>query len=262
MIYFIICLTSFLVSTLTLFSGFGLGTLLLPTFSIFFSIEVAVAATALVHLANNIFKFFLVGRKADLKTTLKFTIPAAITAALGAWLLSQMGRLPSIATYNLFGHEFQIEPIKMTIGVLIAGFSIFEFIPSLQKINVPAKYIPVGGAISGFFGGLSGLQGALRSMFLLRANLSKDQFVGTTVASAIIVDLSRLAVYGFTIFGRHLEELKSQGVLNLVAAAGIAAFAGSILGTKLLKKTTLVTVQKVVGFLLFAVALGLIGGLI
>ncbi|MGE3758003.1 MAG: TSUP family transporter, partial [Pseudobdellovibrionaceae bacterium] len=182
MIYLIICLTSFLVSTLTLFSGFGLGTLLLPTFSIFFSIEVAVAGTAMVHLANNIFKFFLVGRKADLTTTLKFTIPAAITAALGAWLLSQMGRLQSIATYNLFSHEFQIEPIKMTIGVLIAGFSLFEFIPSLQKINVPAKYIPVGGAISGFFGGLSGLQGALRSMFLLRANLSKDQFVGTTVA--------------------------------------------------------------------------------
>jgi len=37
------------VSGLTLFSGFGLGTLLMPTFVLFFPIEVAVAATAIVY---------------------------------------------------------------------------------------------------------------------------------------------------------------------------------------------------------------------
>ncbi len=262
MIYVVICLASFLVATLTLFSGFGLGTLLLPTFSIFFPIEIAVAATALVHLANNIFKLFLVGRKADVSTTLKFSIPAAITAALGAWLLVQMGHLPNIASYNLMGRTFNIEPIKMILGMLIVFFSLFELIPSLRDMTLPAKYIPLGGALSGFFGGLSGLQGALRSMFLLKANLTKDQFVGTTVVSAIIVDLSRLAIYGVAMLGRHWEELESQGVLNLVAAAGVSALAGSILGTQLLKKTTLATVQKIVGILLFAVALGLIGGLL
>src|SRR3989344_9534951 len=120
MIFFVICLVSFIVATLTLFSGFGLGTLLLPTFSIFFPIEVAVGATAIVHLANNIFKFFLVGRMADLRVTLKFTIPAAICAALGALLLSKIGSLSPLLTYGLFGREFHIEPIKLTIGVLIA----------------------------------------------------------------------------------------------------------------------------------------------
>jgi len=42
--YIIICTVSLLVSTLTLFSGFGLGTLLLPAFSLFFPIQVAVGA--------------------------------------------------------------------------------------------------------------------------------------------------------------------------------------------------------------------------
>lgn len=260
--FLVICLTSFLVAMLTLFSGFGLGTLLLPAFSIFFPIEVAVAATAVVHLANNIFKLFLVGRLADLQITLRFAIPAAIMAALGAWVLIQLGVLPNLATYRIFGHIFKIEPIKLTIGVLIAIFSLFELIPSPQKVSFPRKYISLGGVISGFFGGLFGLQGALRSMFLIRAVLNKNQFVGTTVVSSIIVDLSRLVVYGFAIFSGHVKELQESGVFGLIAAAGVAAFLGSVLGTKLLKKTTLKTVQIIVGILLFATAIALIGGLL
>lgn len=88
MSYLVICLVSFLAAILTLFSGFGLGTLLLPAFALFFPIQIAVTATAVVHLANNLFKFFLVGRMADMQITLKFAIPAAITAALGAWVLT------------------------------------------------------------------------------------------------------------------------------------------------------------------------------
>ena len=115
-------------SALTLFSGFGLGTLLLPAFSLFFPLQVAVGATAIVHLANNVFKAFLVGRKADAKTTIKFAIPAALSAALGAWLLARLGNIPPIASYSLFGHIFQIELIKLTIGLLIGVFSLFELL--------------------------------------------------------------------------------------------------------------------------------------
>lgn len=67
MVYLIICAVALVVSALTLFSGFGLGTLLMPAFAIFFPIEIAIATTAIVHLANNIFKLVLVGKMADLK---------------------------------------------------------------------------------------------------------------------------------------------------------------------------------------------------
>jgi hypothetical protein len=63
--FLIICAIAFTVSGSTLFSGFGLETLLMPAFALFFPIEEAVAATAIVHLANNIFKVGLVGKKAD-----------------------------------------------------------------------------------------------------------------------------------------------------------------------------------------------------
>ena len=62
MSYVVVCGVALMVSGLTLFSGFGLGTLLMPTFALFFPVEVAVAATAVVHLANNVFKLFLVGQ--------------------------------------------------------------------------------------------------------------------------------------------------------------------------------------------------------
>ena len=54
--YIVLYLAALAVSGLTLFSGFGLGTLLMPVFAIFFPIEIAVAMTAVVHLANNLFK--------------------------------------------------------------------------------------------------------------------------------------------------------------------------------------------------------------
>jgi len=51
--YVFIALVAVVVAALTLFSGFGLGTVLMPAFALFF--PVPVAATAVVHLANNLF---------------------------------------------------------------------------------------------------------------------------------------------------------------------------------------------------------------
>lgn len=258
--YLVICLVSVSVATLTLFSGFGLGTLLLPAFAFFLPIEVAVAATAVVHLANNLFKVALVGKMADWKVTLKFTIPAVVTSALGAFLLIRLTKIPSIAEYQILERTFRIEVIKLTMGILICFFAIFDLIPGFTKMSVPQKYLPLGGALSGFFGGLSGMQGALRSMFLIRVGLTKEQFIGTGVVSAVIVDISRLTIYGTSMFGGHFNRLREAGILGLVIAGSMSALVGTVAGTQLVKKVTLGTVQKTVGVLLLIVALGLCAG--
>lgn len=66
--YALIAATAFVASGLTLFSGFGLGTVLLPAFALFLPVPAAIAATAVVHLLNNLFKGGLVGRNADWPT--------------------------------------------------------------------------------------------------------------------------------------------------------------------------------------------------
>ena len=62
--YLLIGSASFAVAALTLLAGFGLGTLLLPAFAIFFPAEIAVAMVAVVHALNNLFKLALLGRRA------------------------------------------------------------------------------------------------------------------------------------------------------------------------------------------------------
>ena len=100
----IICLAAFIASGLTLFSGFGLGTLLMPVVAVFFPLEVAVAMTAVVHLANNLFKLLLLGRGADARVLLRFGIPAVLFAWIGAALLVDLSVEDAAIEYSLLGH--------------------------------------------------------------------------------------------------------------------------------------------------------------
>jgi hypothetical protein len=116
--------------------------------------------------------------------------------------------------------------------------------------------------MSGFIGGISGHQGALRSTFLAKAGLTKEVFIGTGVVSAVIVDISRLLVYGFTFFSRDFHAISESGGTGLIAAATLAAFAGSFAGSRLMKKVTLDTVKYIVGAMLFILAIALGSGIV
>lgn len=178
----IVCLAALFASGLTLFSGFGLGTILTPVFALFFPVTTAVAMTAVVHLANNLFKIGLVGRDADWRVVARFGLPAALAAIAGASLLALFANLPALARYELAGQPHEITPVKAAIGLLIAGFALLELWPRFARLSFPPRWLPLGGLLSGFFGGLSGNQGALRAAFLIRAGLSKQAYVGTGAA--------------------------------------------------------------------------------
>lgn len=260
--YLIISLSSLAVAALTFFSGFGLGTLLMPVFALFFPVELAIAATAIVHLANNIFKAILVGKNAVWKIVLKFAVPAALLAMVGALLLGRMSGLEPLAQYSIGTRVCAITPVKLIISVLIFIFALFELVPKLKSFSINPKYIPFGGALSGFFGGLSGHQGALRTAFLIRLGLSKEAFIGTVVVSAVIVDIFRIGVYGVTFVSRDLALLKTQSAQYLVLWGIAAAFVGSFIGSRLLHKVTMHSIQVVVGIMLILLAAGLGSGLI
>lgn len=257
MSFFIICAVAFTVSGLTLFSGFGLGTLLMPAFALFFPIEVAVAATAIVHLTNNIFKVGLVGKNADFSIVLKFAPPAALMAIFGALLLNYFTTVEPIVQYEFAGRTCTITTVKLVIAMLMLIFAVIELNPGLEKLAFDTRFIPLGGALSGFFGGISGHQGALRTAFLIRAGLHKEVFIGTVVISAVVVDISRLMVYGMTFFSKDFEILKNQGGVELVLAAILAAFLGAFIGSRLLKKITMRIIRILVGGMLFFLSLAL-----
>ncbi len=253
----IVCLAALVVSSLTLFSGFGLGTLLMPFFALFFPVPVAVAQTAVVHLLNNIFKASMFGRKANMGVLLRFGLPAFVASFSGAWFLLSLAQADPLLSYTLGPHELFVDPIKLTIALLMIGFVVLELWPWFQQLAFDRKYLPLGGVLSGFFGGLSGHQGAMRSAFLIKSGLDKEAFIGTGVLLAVIVDLSRLTVYA--------GLLKSAEVLSnptMVIAATLAAFLGTFLGGRLVKKVTIKFLRVIVAIMLFLVAIGLGAGLL
>lgn len=234
----------------------------MPAFALFFPIQVAVAATAVVHLANNIFKTFLVGKKADWEVVAKFALPGAVAAVVGAGTLNLFAGMSSIASYTIDGKMHDISALKLAIGAVILVFSSLELLPRFQLISFDRKYLPVGGIISGFFGGLSGHQGAFRSAFLIKTGMDSEAFIGTGTVASVIIDVTRLFIYGLSFNLTQFRELDSGAGINLVVAATLSAFLGAFIGSRILKNITLKTVQLIVGIMLAVVGLGMITGLL
>jgi uncharacterized protein len=262
MAYAVVCITALVVAGLTFFTGFGLGTLLMPAFALFFPIDVAIAATAVVHLANNLFKLGLVGRQAHWPTVLAYGIPASLAAIAGALVLEVAAAVPALESYTLAGSVHQVTLVKVVVAIVIAAFAALEMSPRFETLSFGRRWIIVGGVVSGFFGGLSGHQGALRSAFLIRAGLSKDQFIGTRVAGAVVVDVSRLLVYGLAMHAANFAILREGGGVGLVAAASAAAFIGSFMGSRLVRKVTMTALHRFVGVALLVLAVALGAGLV
>ena len=221
---------------------------------LFFPVELAIALTGIVHFFNNIFKIILVGKKADWQVLFRFGVPAVLAAAAGAWVLLHIPDAEPLFRYSLFGKQIEVFPVKFTIAILLIFFASMDLIPYFQNLQFDKNKLPLGGVLSGFFGGLSGNQGALRTAFLIKAGLSKDAFIGTAVAVSTLVDFTRLSVYATRISETGLMENKT-----LVICATLSAMAGAFLGLRLLKKVTLKSLQIFVAIMLIliSVALGL-----
>ena len=258
----ILTLVAFGVSILTFFAGFGLGTLLMPAFAVFLPVEVAVAATAIVHGANNVFKVALLARHAHRGVIVAFGLPAIGAAILGAWLLSQLAGEQPLAAWTILGRTAVITPVKLVLGLLIVVFGLLELVPALRTLRAPPGWLPLGGLLAGFFGGLSGHQGALRAAFLSRLGLSPTEFVATQSVLGLLVDASRLLVYTVTFLTGAGEAGGSDIPWPLVVVATAGALAGALVGRRLLPKVTLPRLQLFIGVLLLAVGTGLAAGVI
>lgn len=139
----------------------------------------------------------------------------------------------------------------------MVAFTLQELIPKYKNIKFDQKYLYVGGLLSGFFGGLSGHQGALRSAFLARVGLSKESFIATGVVIACLIDFVRLGIYS-----KHLAAYHIQNNIALLSITTMAAFAGAYLGSLTLKKITMNTIQLIISVLLILLALALALGII
>lgn len=255
--YFIVGLVAFFASLLSFFSGFGLGTLLMPAFALFLPVDIAIGLTAVVHFLNNIVKFLLTGKKVNKHAFIQFGLTAIPAAFLGAFLLIYLSESQKSFSFTLLNHTMTVIPVNAIIGILMIVFAILDLSKGIKGMTMNKKKLWIGGLLSGFFGGLSGHQGALRSAFLINFGLTKESFVATGIAIALTVDLVRMTMYA----SRYVQTGLSD-YMSLLLVALLAAFSGAVGGRILLKKVTIGFIRYLVAVLLIIIGLGLVTGLI
>ena len=252
----IISIVAFVAALLTFFSGFGLGTILTPVMLIFFPPEIAISLTGIVHFCNNIFKLSIIGKQFNKEVLIKFGIPAILFAFVGSYALFFISN-DTLFTYNLLGNNMNVSYLQFIIAIILIAFALIDLIPFFKKLKFNKSILPLGGILSGFFGGLTGNQGALRSAFLIKLYLDKTVFIATTVVISFFVDLTRI--------GAHLpniQDFETSTYIVLGLLAILSAVAGSFLGFKSLKKVTLNYIRNLVAIMILLIAFLLLLGIL
>jgi uncharacterized membrane protein YfcA len=250
-----VVILAFLDALLTFFSGFGLGALLLPAIAIIFPVAIAVVVVAFIHLLHHVWKILFLWKNIYWPVVYRFGIPASCAAIPGALLFVYFSTSKPIFQYCVGPLTASVEPIKIIVGLSLILCAVLEGVAK-HTIVIKERWLPLGGALSGFLGGVSGHQGAVRSLFLLHLNLGNTQFVATSAVLAIGVDVVRLAVYGLSV-----AALFHAINIRFVALLALATLAGDLVGKLVLEHVTVRFVHRVVLAMLCILGTALILGI-
>ncbi|MGE3509601.1 MAG: sulfite exporter TauE/SafE family protein [Vicinamibacterales bacterium] len=212
--------------------GFGIGSLLTPFFSVPLGTDIAVAAVTLPHLVATAFRCYRLRREIDWSVVARFGLLSAAGGLLGALAYARLG--PSALT-GILGGLLVLTAVANLTGVFVN-----------RQIGVATTGLL--GLASGFFGGLAGNQGGLRSAALSTFALSPLGFVATSTATGLLVDLARTPVYAALNAGDLVMYWPPIGT------ATVGVIAGTLLGERLLLGLSPLTFRR-----LLAGAVGLLG---
>lgn len=166
-------------AALTVPAGFGLATMMTPVFLVWFDPHQAIAGVAIVHGAHNLIKSRMLREYIDRDALKRFGWALLIGALIGALLQSF---IPS-------------DPLLLLVGVALIVLPLLKVSESWSSIRLPEAEDRLGGFGSGFLGGLTGHQGALRAMFLKERLPDKSAYAATAAVLALVVDLTRIPIY-------------------------------------------------------------------
>ena len=168
-----------LAAALTVPAGFGLATMLTPIMLIWLDPHLAIAAVAVVHAAHNGWKLLLLKGDVDVSAVKRYGWAMVLGALIGASLSTTIDQ----------------KPLLIVVGFALILLPLLSISERWTRYRLPEAEDRWGGFGSGFMGGLTGHQGALRAMFPQRRLPDKTAYAATAALLALTVDLSRLPVY-------------------------------------------------------------------
>ena len=229
LIIFIITLAAFIAAALTVPAGFGLSTMLTPLVLFIVSPHEAVAIVAIIHGVHNGWKLIVLKEHVDFEAFKRYGIWLVIGAVGGALLQSQVPQ----------------DPLLFIIGIFLVILPILTISEGWTGYRIPEANDRIGGFGSGFMGGLSGHQGALRAMFLKRRLSDKMSYAATASVLALCVDLTRIPVY---IIFNETEIIQN---FSLLLPLTISALLGVQVGKSFLERLKSDTIH-------FAIMIGIV----
>ncbi|MBI4547454.1 MAG: sulfite exporter TauE/SafE family protein [Ignavibacteriae bacterium] len=233
-----IYVVTFLASLLTLVTGFGLGTILTPIFTLVYEVKFAILLVAIIHFLNNLLKIALFRKSVDFTIVKRFGLISIVGAVVGAFL----------QVYLYSG------VLKIILGVVLIALGISEYAPKSMNIRFPQKVDYAGGFLSGLLGGLVGNQGAIRSAYLLNYQISKETFIATATVIALTIDVTRIPVYIVSD-----QDYLSRVQFDILIVIAIA-FLGTIVGKRVVTFLSTIVFKKIVaGFVLMIGVLFVLG---
>lgn len=212
--------------------GFGIGSLLTPFFATWIGMDVAVAAVTLPHLVATAFRCYRMRRAIDRGVLLRFGLLSAAGGLAGALVYAQLG--PTSLTAVLGGL------LVLTAAANLTGV--------FARMQPRGTLVAAFGLASGFFGGIAGNQGGLRSAALAAFSLSPQAFVATSTATGLLVDLARTPVYA------AVSASAIWSVRWPIASATAGVVIGTVIGERILFGLSPATFRRVV-----SMAVGLLG---
>ncbi len=204
-----ITVLSFIANMIGTISGFGVGTIMTPILLLFLPFGQTILLVCIIHWFHDIFKWYFFRHGLDLKLFLYFGIPTVFATALGALLVTPT---QSVVLTSLLG-LFLIVSVAMMYAV--------------TSFKIPNNWVTgmVGGLLSGFFAGIFGIRGAVRSVFMAAFDLRKATFIGTTGAISFFLDSTRMVVYLWD--GIRIAQPLFFALALFVPASFLGAYLGS-----------------------------------
>jgi hypothetical protein len=170
---------TFLAALVGTISGFGISTILIPVMALFYPLPVVLLFVAIIHLASDIWKIIFFKKGLNWKLILGFGIPGIIFSYLGASISLSISAVI----------------LKRLLGVFLIIYVIYLFMKQRWKIPRTNLTSAAGGSLSGFFAGIFGVGGAIRSAFLSAYDLPKETYLFTAGVIALVIDVSRISKY-------------------------------------------------------------------
>jgi len=222
--YTVLILVTLATSVITLFTGFGVGTIMMPVMALFFDVKVAIFLAAIIHFFNNASRLVLYRSEINWKIIKRFGVVSIIGAFIGSYAQIYLDSAW----------------LKVGVGLFLTTYALLSLIPNNIKLELPNSVDFIGGFLSGLIGGLIGNQGAIRSLYLLNYGLEKKELIVSSALIAVIIDSTRIPVYAYTNF-RYLQE--NIILLSLIV---LSAILGTVVGSRILPKVSYDLFKKII----------------